>query len=40
MKIKDVQLSILRAELDATVIPTQDAVDKMPSADPRIGLHP
>jgi hypothetical protein len=30
MKIKDVQLSILRTELDETVIPTQDAVDKLP----------
>jgi len=30
MKIKDVQLSILRTELDATVIPTQGAVDKLP----------
>ncbi len=27
MKIKDVQLSILRTELDETVIPTQGAVD-------------
>src|ERR1700742_4270240 len=30
MKIKDVQLTILRTELDATVIPTQGAVDTMP----------
>ena len=30
MKIKDVQLSILRTELGETVIPTQGAVDKMP----------
>ena len=30
MKIKDVQLSILRTELDETVIPTQGAVDKLP----------
>jgi L-alanine-DL-glutamate epimerase-like enolase superfamily enzyme len=30
MKIKDVQLSILRTELDETVIPTKGAVDKMP----------
>ena len=30
MKIKDVRLSILRTELDATVIPTQGAVDKLP----------
>ncbi|MEZ0050370.1 L-alanine-DL-glutamate epimerase-like enolase superfamily enzyme [Mycobacterium sp. MAA66] len=30
MKISDVRLSILRTELDETVIPTQGAVDKMP----------
>src|SRR6201988_3569914 len=30
MKIKDVQLSILRTELDETVITTQGAVDKLP----------
>ena len=30
MKIKDVALSILRTELDETVIPTQGAVDKLP----------
>ena len=30
MKIKDVQLSILRTELNETVIPTQGAVDKLP----------
>src|SRR6476660_8168606 len=30
VKIKDVQLSILRTELDETVIPTQGAVDKLP----------
>src|SRR6478672_9992347 len=30
MKIRDVQLSILRTELDETVIPTQGAVDKLP----------
>lgn len=30
MKIKDVQLSILRTELNETVIPTRGAVDKLP----------
>jgi L-alanine-DL-glutamate epimerase-like enolase superfamily enzyme len=30
VKIKDVRLSILRTELDETVIPTQGAVDKLP----------
>ena len=30
MKIKDVQLSILRTELSETVIPTHGAVDKLP----------
>jgi hypothetical protein len=30
MKISDVRLSILRTELDETVIPTQGAVDKLP----------
>ena len=30
MKIRDVQLSILRTELNETVIPTQGAVDKLP----------
>jgi hypothetical protein len=30
MKIRDVRLSILRTELDETVIPTHGAVDKLP----------
>jgi hypothetical protein len=30
MKITDVTLSILRTELDETVIPTHGAVDKLP----------
>jgi len=30
MKIRDVQLSILRTELNEIVIPTQGAVDKLP----------
>lgn len=30
MKIKDVQLSVLRTELNETVIPTRGAVDKLP----------
>jgi len=37
MKIKDVQLSILRTELNETVIPTQGAVDKLPQLGARFG---
>ena len=31
MKIRDVQLSILRTELNETVIPTQGAVESCPN---------
>ena len=39
MKITDVTLSILRTELDETVIPTHGAVDAMPRTRSGLGFH-